>query len=320
MKNLLIAVLLSSMSLLTISGVKADENKEARVIEFKSGAEGFDTRTFFYVTPTEVVAIDAQFTSKLAEDSIKYLRTFTDKPITTLIITHPNPDKFNGASVFKKLGATIISSKATSNAIPSVHQYKKYYFVEIAKMFTNETYPEPTPIDLTFVGEKSLTLANHEVLLLKELRLPGVSSTQTVVFVKNQNALFVGDLIHYKAHAWLEGGIIEGRAVPTISEWIEDLKELETLYGSNPNVYGGRGVTTTLKKAAKAQMNYLEKSIKIVKEEIARNNLTKKDLGTEAEKIFYKKLEKSFVKEFPDYQLSYMIAYGSYGLVQSFLK
>jgi glyoxylase-like metal-dependent hydrolase (beta-lactamase superfamily II) len=320
MKKLLTSVLISSLSLLSLSVAKADDKEKVQIIEFKSGGEGFDTKTFFYVTPNEVVAIDAQFTPKLAEDSIKYLRTFTDRPITTLIITHPNPDKFNGASVFKKLGATIISSKATSEAIPFVHQYKKYYFVEIAKMFTNENYPELTPIDSIFVGEKTITLANKDVLVLKELKEPGVSSTQTVVFAKNKNALFVGDLIHHNAHAWIEGGIVAGKPVPTIDGWIADLKELESIYPSDVLVYGGRGITAPLEIVARDQINYLQKSIKIIRAEIAKFNMTKKDLGTEMEKAFYTNLEKCFVREFPDYKLPYMIAYGSYGLFQSLLK
>ncbi len=320
MKNLLTTILLCSLSFLTFSAVKAEDNKQVQIVEFKSGAEGFDTRTFFYVTPSEVVAIDAQFTTKLAEESIKHLRTFTDKPITTLIITHPNPDKFNGASVFKKLGANIISSKSTSEAIPVVHQYKKYYFVEIAKMFTNENYPELTMVDSTFGGEKIITLTNKDVLIFKELKKPGVSSTQTVVFAKNQNALFVGDLVHHKAHAWLEGGIVAGKPVPTIDGWISDLKELNILYPSNPIVYGGRGVTVPLKQAVKDQVTYLKKSVEIIKNEIVKNSMTKKDLGTAKEKTFNTELEKRFVSEFPDYQISYMITYGSYGLVQSLLK
>ena len=174
-------------------------------------------------------------------------------------------------------------------------------------MFTSNNYPEPTLVDSTFIDEKVITLINKDTLILKELKMPGVSSTQTVVFAKKQNALFVGDLIHHKAHAWLEGGIVAGKAVPTIDGWISDLKEVETLYPSNAKVYGGRGVTVALKTAVKDQIIYLKKSIQIIKDEIAKNNLTKKDLGTEKEKVFNIVLEKRFINEFPDYQISYMI-------------
>lgn len=321
MKMLTTALLLNSLSL--FSPAKADSHirpEASKVIEFKSGQDGFDTRTFFYVTSEEVIAIDSQFTPKLAEDSIKHLRKFTDKPITTLIITHPNPDKFNGASAFKKLGAQVISSKATSEAIPRTHQYKQYYFVEMAKMFTKETYPTPIEVNETFTGEKKLILKNKEEVLLKELKLPGVSSTQTAVFFKAQNALFVGDLVHHKAHAWLEGGIVAGAPVPTVDGWIKDLEELKRTFKSNPIVYGGRGENASLYIAARAQIDYLKKSVSIIKKQIAESKFTKADLNTDKAAKFYGDLEGKFKKAFPHYELSYMITYGSYGLVQSLLK
>ncbi len=94
-----------TMMALSISGcgtVSARTDLDVgRIIEFKSGAEGFDTRTFFYEGQSEVIAFDAQFTPALAKQSIEHLRKYTNKPIAWLVITHPNPDKFNGVSVFK---------------------------------------------------------------------------------------------------------------------------------------------------------------------------------------------------------------------------
>jgi glyoxylase-like metal-dependent hydrolase (beta-lactamase superfamily II) len=312
-------------SLLTTNAFAAPSAKAAKVektkiVEFKSAQEGFDTRTFFYITSKEVIAIDAQFTPKLAEDSIAHLRTFTDKPITTLIITHPNPDKFNGASVFRKLGAKIIASEATAKAITGVHQYKQHYFIEMAKMFTKETYPQPVEVDTTFGNEKMLTLQDNDTLELIVLKAPGVSNTQTVIFSKSQNALFVGDLIHHKAHAWLEGGILNGKPVPSITGWIKNLEQIEFYLKSNPTVYGGRGIQAPLKVATQEQIAYLNKSVKIVKDMIAKTKLTSKDIGTNKAAKFYTELEAKFKTEFPDYELPYMIQFGSYGLVQDLLQ
>src|SRR5688572_4643558 len=76
---------------------------------FESDANGFNTKTVFIDNGEEVVAIDAQFTPELARKSLEFLRTKTSSPVTHLVITHPNPDKFNGASVFKDEGAEIIA-------------------------------------------------------------------------------------------------------------------------------------------------------------------------------------------------------------------
>ncbi|MCB0422194.1 MAG: MBL fold metallo-hydrolase, partial [Bdellovibrionales bacterium] len=200
-KNL--TVLLSFVSL-SISACATSSTQESNptgtIIEYKSGPEGFDTRTFFYVGKNEVVAIDSQFTPELAKKSIAHLRQFTDKPIKALIITHPNPDKFNGASVFKKEGAQIIGSKATADAMAGVNAYKKYYFVHMAKMFSEESYPSLTPIDETFEDSLTLNLKGDQVIRLVETNQPAISSNQTVVYIEGAGGLFVGDMIHHKAH------------------------------------------------------------------------------------------------------------------------
>lgn len=290
---------------------------EGRIIEFKSGPEGFDTRTFFYEGKNEVIAIDAQFTEELAKKSIDHLRTFTSKPITWLIITHPNPDKFNGASVFKSEGAQIIASKKTAEAIPGVHGYKEYFFVEMAKMFKKGEYPQPTEVDQTFDLEMDLVLGGGERILLRELSSPGVSSTQSVVYIKSIKALLVGDLVHYKAHAWLEGGIVNGQATPTLEGWINDLNEIAEIFPKNTMVYGGRGSSVRLEIAAKEQIQYLKEAKSLVQQQIQILGDKAVEFKGPKAGVLYKKLAQTFQEKFPDYDLSYMIEYGAYGLVLS---
>lgn len=287
-----------------------------RIIEFKSGPEGFDTRTFFYEGENEVIAFDSQFTPVLAEQSIKKLREFTNKPISWLVIMHPNPDKFNGASVFKAEGAKIISSTATAAAIPGVHAYKEYFFVEMAKMFKKGGYPKLATVDETFDGETSLVLRGGERIQLKELSSPGVSSTQTVAYIGSANALIVGDLVHHKAHAWLEGGIVNGKAVPTIDGWMADLEEMAKLYPNDTMVYGGRGLSTDLKTAVDAQIRYLRKAVIIVKADLRERGPKAADFNGPKSGELYKQLADKFQAVFPDYSIPYMIEYGAYGLVQ----
>src|SRR5215208_7224948 len=222
---------------------------------FDSGEAGFFTKTYFYDTGSEVVAFDAQFTPQLAEAAIASLREQTDNPITFLVITHPNPDKFNGAPAFQEEGAQVIASEATEAAIPDVHAYKKAGFIGMG-MFTEETYPQQASVDETFTGTRTLELSDGKTVELSELREPGVSSTQTVAFIPELNALIVGDLVHHKLHPWLEGAIVNGQATPTIEGWIADLEELETTFAADPEptVYGGRGEPAPLSVAAADQI------------------------------------------------------------------
>lgn len=55
-----------------------------------------------------------------------------------MVITHPNPDKFNGLSAFQDAGAEVIASEATAAAMLGVQGYKKAFFVGTG-MFAEET-------------------------------------------------------------------------------------------------------------------------------------------------------------------------------------
>jgi glyoxylase-like metal-dependent hydrolase (beta-lactamase superfamily II) len=285
---------------------------------FETDANGFNTKTFFYDTGNVVVAFDTQFTPNDAEKAIAYLRTRTANPIAYAVITHPNPDKFNGLSTFQDAGAKIVASRATVAAMPGVHAYKQAFFVG-AGMFTDATYPKLGTVDVVFEGDATLDFGDGQTVELHELSRPGVSSTQTVAFVPEIGALFVGDLVHHKAHAWLEGGIVDGKPTPTIDGWIADLNELTERFGGadTPIVYGGRGASSPLAVAAADQIAYLERADEIVADYVT-------DLGDRASELsgpeagtHYAALQAAFESAFPDYALGYMILYGVYGLVNS---
>lgn len=303
---------------LTRGNSNATSSPSGQIHVFESDANGFNTKTVFYDTGTEVVAFDAQFTPSLAEQALAYLRTKTANPVTYLVITHPNPDKFNGLGVFKDQGAQIVASQATLAAMPNVHAYKKYFFVNIAKMFTDETYPALGTADVTFADRLDLHLGNGESIHLAELSGAGVSSNQTVAHIPSVNALIVGDLIHHKAHAWLEGGIVDGKPQPTLASWVKDIEELSTRFGKlNPTVFGGRGDAVPLREAGPTQTAYLNKADRIVTDYVTSLGDRRTELsGSEAQGHFAN-IQKQLEAAFPAYALPYMIQYGVYGLALS---
>jgi glyoxylase-like metal-dependent hydrolase (beta-lactamase superfamily II) len=285
---------------------------------FDSGEAGFFTKTYFYDTGTEVVAFDAQFTPEQAEAAIASLREQTDNPITYLVVTHPNPDKFNGAPAFQAEGAEVIASKATADAIPGVHAYKKAGFVGMG-MFTEETYPQQATVDETFTDSQTIELSGGKTVELRELSEPGVSSTQTVAFIPELDALIVGDLVHHKLHAWLEGGIVNGQATPTIDGWIADLQELQTTFAADPEptVYGGRGEPAPLSVAVADQIAYLQKADQIVTDYVAGLGDKKSELSSDKAGEHYAAIQAELEQAFPDYAFPDMISFSVYGLVNS---
>lgn len=280
---------------------------------FTSDASGFDTHSFYYDTGREVVVFDAQFTEPLAQKLIEDIRANTKSPISYVVISHPNPDKFNGVGPFRALGAKVVASEATAAAIPDVHAYKKYFFVTMAKMFTEETYPPQAVVDLTFRGELRLPLQGGAVVELKELKGTGVSTTQTVAYLPEQQALLVGDLVHHRAHAWLEGGIRGGAPQPNLAAWQATLDELLSFPGAT--VYGGRGEPAPVAQAVEAQKRYLAAMQELVQGYVAGLGAKKSELSGPGAGAHYKQLSAQASAAFPGYALPYMVEYGVYGLV-----
>lgn len=311
------------MAAATTLGLGAGAAQAGKLGVFTSDANGFDTHTFYYDDGREVTLIDTQFVPALTQAMVEQVKKETPSPITRVIVTHPNPDKFNGLAYLHSLGVESISSRAVAEAMPGVHEYKKYYFVNIAKMFTDETYPKFENVKITFDGETQLKLKSGETLSLIELKNSGVSNKQVVVRIDKTGDLIVGDLVHYKAHAWLEGGIVNGKPQPDLDKWVAAVGELPALTKGKPGakVYGGRGQFVNVRKAVDAQQAYLTKANMLVDKYIAELGDRKSELSDPAKtSAHYQVLQQRFATTFPDYQLPYMIGYSIYGLVNSKLK
>jgi glyoxylase-like metal-dependent hydrolase (beta-lactamase superfamily II) len=285
---------------------------------FTSDAKGFDTHTYWYDDGQEVTVIDTQFVPALTQAMVDRIRSTTQSPITRVIVTHPNPDKFNGLSVLHALGAESIASQAAAEAMPGVHAYKKYFWVNMARAFTDETYPRFEPVKSTFRGQQTITLKSGETLTLFELKHPGVASTQTVVRIDRSGDLIVGDLIHYNAHAWLEGGIVNGKPRPDLAAWQLAVAELGALtpQPQSARVYGGRGEVATVAAAVAYQQDYLARAQRLVSDYVKQVPAAELKDPARAQ-AHYQALQARFEQAFPGVKLSYLIGYGVYGLVNS---
>lgn len=280
--------------------------------QFTSDAAGFDTHSYYLATSSEVVVFDAQFTEAHAEALLAQIRSETDAPITKVVVTHPNPDKFNGAAVFQREGAEVIASSATAAAIAGVHAYKKYYFVDLTGMFTEETYPAEATVDTTFDGRLEVVLGSGATLELVELEHSGVSSTQTVAWIPGVGALLVGDLVHHGAHAWLEGGIVDGQPAPDLAQWRDALTELLTFEGAT--VYGGRGESAPVAEAVSAQQAYLESMEALVSDYLSELEDPAAALASDAAPEHFAAITERASAAHPDRGLSYLVEFGVYGL------
>lgn len=283
---------------------------------FQSDAGGFDTRTYYYDDGKEVTVFDTQFVPSLTTAMVEKIRSETASPITRVVVTHPNPDKFNGLSVLHALGAVSVASKATADALPAVHAYKKSFWVGTMGAFTEATYPRFEPVRQTFSGKATIPLASGETITLFELKNAGVATTQTVARIDGTGDLIVGDLVHHDAHAWLEGGLVGGKPAPDLASWIAALDELKSLNGTT--VRGGRGTDAPVAEAVSQQQNYLRTMDRLVGDYVAGLGSRKAELrAPDTAKPHYAELQTRAAAAFPAYAAPYMVGYSVYGLVQS---
>lgn len=284
-----------------------------------SGAQGFNTNSVWIDDGQEVTVIDTQFTPELAQALVADIQRQTRSRIARVIVTHPNPDKFNALAVFHALGATSIASRATAEAMPGVDAYKRYYWVKLAKAFSDSSYPRLEAPKQLFSGRLQLSLSNGETLSLHELQQAGVSSTPTVVRVDRSGDLIVGDLVSHRTHAWLEGGIVAGKPQADLNAWRASLQELGKLSTqAGARVYGGRGASQPLAQAVAEQTAYLDRVESLV-------STLEKDLGERRAELSDAKaqgphiagLQKQLAQALPDYAMPELVGYSIYGLLGS---
>ena len=84
-----------------------------------SANQNFISNAGFVVTPAGVVVVDALGSPELARRLIAQIRTVTDKPLNTVIVTHYHADHVYGLQVFKQAGARIVAHEASGEYLNS---------------------------------------------------------------------------------------------------------------------------------------------------------------------------------------------------------
>ena len=191
---------------------------------FTSSAKTFSTASYWIEGPETVVMIDTQFLPREAIDAVNAAEKTTGKKVTSAIILHPNPDKFNGTKAYQARGIKVITSRQVSELIPAVHKIRYGWFFDEYK----PDYPQDAAVPSVFGDSTEKIILEGLPLTLHVL---GKGASNAHVVVQYQQNVFVGDLINPANHAWLELGLI--------GDWLERLSDINRM---QPNtVYPGRG-------------------------------------------------------------------------------
>ena len=208
------------------------EGKAARLAEdprigvYTSIPWGFRTASYWIEGPEGLVIIDTQFLSSAAAETIEKAEAITGKKVALAIVLHPNPDKFNGTSVFQARGIKVVTSAQVLAKIPSVHEDRKKSFYDRYK----PDYPAEAAKPESF-GEKDQEISAGGIKV--KLHVLGIGCSAAHVVAEYEGHVFVGDLVGNGTHAWIEIGEIE--------QWQARLAEISAM---KPRfVHPGRGAT-----------------------------------------------------------------------------
>ena len=189
----------------SVSFASASDTREQKpqLRKLAPGAYGyisdFDPNCGFVVGDDHVVLIDTRPTPRMARDFLAAIRTVTDKPVKTIVLTHYHAVRVMGASAFDEV-AQIVASNGTLDWIRTRGQADFDSEVgRFPRLFAGvEEIPGLTFPTMSFAGEMSLWLGPRPGTG-RELRLMalgrGHSSGDTVAWLPDCGVLFSGDVV-----------------------------------------------------------------------------------------------------------------------------
>lgn len=224
-----------------------DPDRADGVGTFVSVPRGFHTNSYWIEGPEGIVVIDTQFMPSEAERLIETAERETGKRVVLAIVLHANPDKFNGAEVFRRRGIRVVSARQVIERIPEVDAIRRGWFYERYA----PDYPAAAP-EIEAFGDATTEIEAAGLVLRAHVLGPGCSEAHVVI--EHAGHVFTGDLVASGVHSWLELGHVD--------EWMARLDEIAAMRPSR--VHPGRGPSGG-PELLDAQRAYLARVVEIVR-------------------------------------------------------
>jgi glyoxylase-like metal-dependent hydrolase (beta-lactamase superfamily II) len=207
---------LGNLSVDREAGFRFGEKRLVREAEGVYVAEGYDfSNLVFFVSPENVVAIDAGTTEETAREAVAALRQITRAPIKHVILTHGHWDHVGGLAALREPGTTVIARAGFAEELArsrSYHPPFKYFF-------GSGTMNLQVKPDRVISAPETLTAGGIELRLI-----PAPSGeTPDALFIQDRkhDLLFVGDaFMPYVGAPFVAEGSPEGflGAIATVLE------------------------------------------------------------------------------------------------------
>jgi glyoxylase-like metal-dependent hydrolase (beta-lactamase superfamily II) len=211
---------------------------------FSSVEQAFLVNSFIIETDSGLVLVDTQFLTSSARALVLAIRE-RGKPLLGVVITHPHPDHFNGASEIQQHwpGVPIYATQSTIDIIRTTEARKRLAWTPVY----GDDYPPHTALPTHPVSAGEVIVIDGLELVLDDLGA-GESEDITVVYLPQTRALIVSDLVYHRVHPWLA----EGRT----RQWLQQIAAVHSRYASAHAVYAGHGQPGTMELLSE-QADYL---------------------------------------------------------------
>ncbi|MGR6546660.1 MBL fold metallo-hydrolase [Paenibacillus tundrae] len=202
------------------TGNEADTSTaELKVTTFNPGEKSiFGVSSNLIEGPTEVVLVDAQFQKNDAEQLVKMIKD-TGKKLTTVFISHKDPDYYFGLSVIREAfpDVKIIATPGTVEGIKETIQVKNDYWNPILK----ENAPTAQIVPDVFDG-KQFSVDGQAVDIIG---LDGSDPSHTFLWIPSIKTVLGGVPVYENVHVW----IADNQTPESRDEWRELLDEITAL-------------------------------------------------------------------------------------------
>jgi glyoxylase-like metal-dependent hydrolase (beta-lactamase superfamily II) len=193
------AGIVTNVSVDPVAGYRFCEPRLVREAEGVYVAEGFDfSNLVFLVDETGVVAIDAGTTVESSRAALAALRTITNAPVRTLILTHPHWDHVGGASAICEPETSVIAHadfpgelRRAVGYTPPFHWFfgsgKSNYDVAPDRLVSEETTLHHGALEMRLIpapsgearGSLFVYLPQHGLLVVGDVLMPYVGAPFT---------------------------------------------------------------------------------------------------------------------------------------------
>ncbi|MFP5202493.1 MULTISPECIES: MBL fold metallo-hydrolase [Bacillus] len=178
------------------------KEKESKTVDLKITTYNPQEKGIFPVTsniiegPNEVILVDAQFQKNDADKLVQMIKA-TKKKLTTVYISHQDPDYYFGLSEIKKAfpNAKIVATPATVKGIKSTIQLKNDYWNPILGKNAPETKVVPDVLE-----GKKLTVDGESVNIIG---LEGPDPARTFLWIPSKKTVLGGIPVFNNMHVWI---------------------------------------------------------------------------------------------------------------------